>query len=473
MVFVGADTVWKLKKAVALSFLDFSTVAAREKFCRRELELNRASAPGLYRDVVPVTRGVLGGLTLGGGTPVDWVLRMARVPEPDLLDNIVRRGGFDSNLQDAVADAVADYHRKLAPVHGQRASARLRAVVQGNVEAANRAGIDPTRIVIWRRAIEARIEAIAGWLDLRQQQGFVRRGHGDLHLGNLCLWHGRPVPFDALEFDEDLATIDLGYDLAFLLMDVECKLGRPAANRVLNRYIARTGDAALLHGLPVFLSLRAMVRSHIAANRQNVAEAQNYLDRAQGFLAAAVPVVVAVGGLPGAGKSTLARALAPELGPSPGALIVRSDEIRKRLNGVAPEQKLPPSAYDTPANLQVFNEILLETTVAAHCGHAVVIDATLIDPAQQAALARIAVAAGISFVGLFLVAPIAVLEARIEARQHDASDATVEVLHRFAAEKPPLGWHRIAAERADCALAAAREAIAGRRSHQARDVLES
>ena len=123
------------------------------------------------------------------------------------------------------------------------------------------------------------------WLAQRARDGFVRRAHGDLHLGNLCLWQGRPVPFDALEFDEAMATIDLGYDLAFLLMDLDRRVSRAAANRVLNRYVARTGDAALTRGLPVFLSLRAMVRAHVEAKRGNAEMAARYLARGRGLSA--------------------------------------------------------------------------------------------------------------------------------------------------------------------------------------------
>jgi uncharacterized protein len=137
----------------------------------------------------------------------------------------------------------------------------MRAVAQGNAIAARDAGLPDDRVHAWLTAITARIAEIAPWLSTRAANGFVRRAHGDLHLGNLCLWRGRPVPFDAIEFDEAMATIDLGYDLAFLLMDLDHRVVRGAANRVLNRYVARTGDAALTRGLPVFLSMRAMIRA--------------------------------------------------------------------------------------------------------------------------------------------------------------------------------------------------------------------
>jgi hypothetical protein len=464
LVFLGPDTVWKLKKAVRLSFLDFSSLAARRRFCLRELELNGPAAPGLYRDVVPVVRGAEGGLTFGGerdaDRALDWVLRMARVPEGDFLDVIAEQGELAPALLDATADAVATYHHALPPAGVMRASDGVRGTIAGNARAALAAGLEPDSVAAWESEIVARLEPIAGWLDARGQAGFVRRAHGDLHLGNLCLWQGRPVPFDALEFDEALATIDLGYDLAFLLMDIEHRVGRPAANRVLNRYVARTGDAALVRGLPVFLSLRAMVRAHVEATRGRTVPAHGYLESALAYLRPAKALIVGVGGLQGTGKSTLARALAPELGPAPGALIPRSDEVRKRLHAVAPEAKLPVAAYSAAASAAVFAELIAEARIAAEAGHAVVADATFLDPAHRAALRDAALAAGVPFLGLWLCAPLEVLEARVGARSGDASDATVAVLRAAAAAAGEVkDWLAVPALDVGMMLAAAREAV--------------
>jgi hypothetical protein len=301
---------------------------------------------------------------------------------------------------------------------------------------------------------------MAPWLTRRERDGFVRRAHGDLHLGNLCLWEGRPVPFDALEFDEAMATIDLGYDLAFLLMDLDQRVSRAAANRVLNRYVARTGDAALTHGLPVFLSLRAMIRAHVEAKRGHAAVAASYLTAASGYLRPERPIVLAIGGLPGTGKTTLARALAPKLGAAPGALVLRSDEIRKRQHGVPPEQRLPQPAYSDPASEAVFAELAGLAGETARGGHAAIADATFIDPRHRAMLADAARSARVRFVGLWLRAPLPELEARIGARRHDASDATVAVLHAASQSDPgPGDWIVIDADEPAATEARARRAI--------------
>jgi hypothetical protein len=441
-VYVGRDTAWKLKKAVALGFLDFSAVEDRERFCRRELALNAPAAPALYRDVVPITRGPDGAPRLGGeGPALDWVLRMAPVPAGDFLDAVAARGALTPALLDATADAVAALHAAAEPAETD-APAVMAAILEGNVPSALRAGLDPARVEAWAAAARAELARVAPVLAARAAAGFVRRGHGDLHLGNLVLLEGRPTPFDALEFDEALARIDVGYDLAFLLMDLDLRVGRGAANRVLNRYVARTGDAGLVAGLPLWLSLRAMVRAHVEAARGRDAGA--LLAAAQAHLVPAAPRLVAIGGLQGTGKSTLARALAPAMGRCPGALVLRTDEARKRRFGTAPEVPLPRESYAPAVSAAVHDEILAMAAAALAGGQAVVLDAVFLDPAVRARAEAVARGAGIAFDGLWLEAPLEVLRARVAARAGDASDADEAVLLRAAAVDPgPISWQRI------------------------------
>lgn len=440
-VYVGRDTAWKMKKAVALGFLDFTGLADRERFCRRELELNRPHAPGIYRDVVALTRGPGGALREGGtGPSVEWVLRMAPIPAEDFLDRVAPTPA----LLDAIADAVAAMHAAAARAEVD-APAAMSAILEGNVPSARRAGLDAARVEAWAGAAREELARIAPVLAARAAAGFVRRCHGDLHLGNLCLWEGRPTLFDALEFDEALGRIDVGYDLAFLLMDLDLRHGRAAANRVLNRYVARSGDAGLVAGLPFWLSMRAMIRAHVEAARGRPWGA--LLDAAEAHLRPSPVRMVAVGGLQGTGKSTLARALAPVLGRCPGALILRTDEVRKRRFGLAPEQRLPPDAYAEDVSRAVHDTLFAMARSALAAGQSVVADAVFLDPAQRAAAEAAAHAAGVRFDGLWLEAPLPVLRARLAERRGDASDADEAVLLRAAAVDPgPLAWHRIAAE---------------------------
>jgi len=438
-IFRSADTVWKLKKAVSLGFLDFTALADRRHFLDRELGLNAAAAPGLYRDVIPITRTAKG-LALGGDSePVDYVLRMARVPEPDFLDAMAAAGRLDPPLLTAIADAVVALHQALPAIPDRRPSEhhRLQKVIDGNRAAGLAAGLPAEAVAAWHATATALLARLAAHLDARAPA--IRRCHGDLHLGNLLLWHGKPAAFDALEFNEDLATIDPGYDLAFLLMDLDLKLSRAAANIVLNRYLAQTGDLGLLAPLSLFLSLRAFIRAHVEAKRGR--DAAPLLDAAQRYLMPARPVVVAVGGLQGTGKSTLARAIAPHLGAAPGALILRSDEIRKRRAGIRPDQRLPPDAYTPQSSAETQTAMLEALRTAIAAGHSVILDATFLDPAARHAAAH---AAEAPFLGIWLHADIAILEARIMARRNDASDATIAVLHAAAAHlDPPPDWLRL------------------------------
>jgi predicted kinase len=267
---------------------------------------------------------------------------------------------------------------------------------------------------------------------------------------------GRVTPFDALEFDEALATIDTGYDLAFLLMDLDHRVGRAAANRVLNRYVARSGDAGLTAALPLWLSLRAMIRAHVVAKARGVASGLPYLARAEAILAPPSPRLVAVGGLQGTGKSRLARALAPGLGAAPGALVLRSDEIRKRCAGVAPEERLPASAYAPEASIAVFRELAELAAEVLRGGHAVIADAAFLRPEERAAIE--AARGEAPFTGFWLEAPLDVLRARVVGRRGDASDADAAVLEAAAArDHGPVTWQRLDA--AADPVPAAREAL--------------
>jgi predicted kinase len=329
-------------------------------------------------------------------------------------------------------------------------------VLAGNLRAARAAGLPEATIAPLAAQFQAALVRSAPLLAARAAEGRIRRCHGDLHLGNLCLWQGKPTPFDALEFDEALARIDTGYDLAFLLMDLDRQAGRAAANRVLNRYLARSGDYGVLGPLPLWLALRALVRAHVQAARGR--DGVPLLKAAAAYLAPASPRLIAVGGLQGTGKSTLARGLAPALGPAPGALLLRSDELRKRRFGLAPEEPLPPEAYTEAVSTATHEELFTIAEAALRQGHAVALDAMFLDVQYRLRAAEIAARVGVPFQGFWLEAPIEILKSRILARRGDASDATIAVLERAAQADPgPIDWRRLDA--AGDALAAARKAL--------------
>lgn len=444
-VFVGRERVLKLRKAVSLGFLDFSRPEARRHFAERELALNAPAAPGLYRAVHGIAPGADRLLSADDPEATEWVVEMAPVPPGLFLDDIAARGGLGEAMQDALGDAAVDLRRSYAAVPPIDAPAAFAALLRTNARAALGAGLPAAPVLAWRRAAGRWLRRLAPVLRARAAAGRVLRCHGDLHLGNMLLWQGRPTAFDALEFDEALATIDTGYDLAFLLADLLRRCGRAAACRVLGRAVAVGNDAGLVAALPLWLSTRAMIRAHCFARMEGRGdEARGFLADAGAYLSPPPPRLVAVGGLPGTGKTRLGRALASLFGAAPGALHLRSDTIRKRLAGVAPESPLPPGCYTEAASDAVHATLFAEAAEALRGGHSVLADAAFLHPARRAGIEAVAREAGVPFTGLWLEAPLALLRDRVAARRGDASDATVAVLEHAASR--PLGaiaWARI------------------------------
>jgi predicted kinase len=287
----------------------------------------------------------------------------------------------------------------------------------------------------------------------RGEAGFTRRCHGDLHLSNIVLIEDEPTLFDAVEFSDEIASGDVFYDLAFLLMDLEERGLRASANRLFNRYLALEAPEALtgLAALPLFLSLRAAIRAKVEATgaerleeekrNQARALARRYFDRAVEFLRYRPPGLVVIGGLSGVGKSALAGALAPELGRAPGALWLRSDLERKAIFAVEETVHLPASAYAADVTREVYRRLIDKARIALRAGQAVLLDATFATAAERWGAAGAAAEVGVAFAGLFLDAPLATRLERIGSRRADASDADADVARRQKSE--PLrerGW---------------------------------
>jgi predicted kinase len=307
---------------------------------------------------------------------------------------------------------------------------------------------------------------------LRRKTGYVRECHGDLHLGNIVLWAGRPTLFDAIEFSEELACIDVMYDLAFLLMDLWHRALPQHANTVLNTYLGVTRDFDGLAALPLFLSCRAAIRAKTTATaaalqvdsgrqREMTIRAREYLALAGHLLQPHSPTLVAIGGLSGSGKSTLARALAPSIGAVPGAVLLRSDEVRKRLWGVTPLTKLGAAAYTPDMSTRVYETLAGDAEAVARTGHSVVVDAVFARAADRLAIERAARAAGVAFAAVWLDAPERILVERITARGPDVSDADAEIVRMQCAQSAgDVRWSSVAADAdRDQVLAGARASL--------------
>ena len=441
-VFLAGERVYKVKRAVKFPFLDFSTVEKRKAACEAELEVNRAFAPKLYRAVVPITREPDGRLALDGkGEPVEWAVEMRRFDENATLDRLAQRG-IDPALADALARAVAAAHAGAPVVQAEPWLDALGDFIAQNDAAFREAGevFSARKAAALTRNSRAALDRLKPLLRERGKQGLVRRGHGDLHLGNIALIDGLPVLFDAVEFDPLVAAGDVLYDLAFLLMDLTERGLRHAANIVLNRYLAETRRAAdldALAALPLFMSVRAAIRAKVtaarleggSAKRDAIAKtAATYFDLACSLIDPPAPRLIAVGGLSGTGKSALARALAQDFPPAPGAVHLRSDVERKALFGAAETERLPAEAYSSEAGARVHASLYDKTRRIIAAGHSALVDAVFARGLERAQLAAIAAASGARFHGLFLVADLATRLARVSSRRGDASDADEKVV---------------------------------------------
>lgn len=443
-VFLCGNVALKLKRDVLYDYLDQSTPALRHALLKRELALNAATAPMIYRDVLAVTRATDGGLCLGGtGKTVDWVLRMHRFPAGCEMLQVAACGKLTRDVASALGRTIHDFHTR-CPRHHAKGDALMGEILDelervlrpfdsmldgtalGSFLPLARRHLDLLSTLLRDRAGRGAAEGATG--------GHVRRVHGDLHLRNLLLIDGQPVLFDALEFDDRLATCDVLYDLAFLVMDLCHRSLHGAANATLGAYLlaAAGSEDAGLSALPLFLSVRAAIRAMVvlqtdqATGRSgaNTKEARRYLSQALHALRPASPVVIAIGGMSGTGKTVLAHTLAPRIGACPGAVHLRTDTERKP-DGTG---HADAAAYSPQARGAVYDRMLARAETLIRAGHSVILDATFLDPAWRAAASDMAKRWAVPFHGLWLTAHPAILIRRVTARTQDASDADAAVV---------------------------------------------
>ncbi len=476
MVFLAGERALKIKRAVRFPFLDYSTLRLRRAACDAELRVNRALAPQIYRRVVAITRDRCGKFTLDGSGPIaEWAVEMQRFDPDQTFDRIADREGIDEPTARALADAVLAAHARAPAMPADPWLTALHDYLRQNEEAfAQRADLfDAAATRTLTRRSFAALETLQPLLRQRGRDGFIRRLHGDLHLGNIVRLDGAPVLFDAIEFDQWVATGDVLYDLAFLLMDLWARDLPLAANRIFNRYLQHAREPShldALAALPLFLSLRAAIRAKVTAARLTgeqaddakiAAQAKRYFRLACNFIAPRKPVLVAVGGLSGTGKSLLARSLCADIGPAPGAVLLRSDIARKNLYAVPETQRLPATAYTSKTTRRVYEGLAEQAGRALAAGHAVLVDAVFAQPQERAQIEAVAADHACGHLGLFLDADLATRMARVSGRTGDASDADATVAQRQSTyDLGRLTWRRIdASGTPNDTLTAARAAL--------------
>ena len=459
VVFLAGPRAYKLKRAVRYDYLDFGTVERRRTMCEAEVRVNRRTAAGLYLGALPISETPDGKLHLGAdGTPIEWVVEMARFDQENLLDRRAESGRLPIHLMPPLGEAIAAFHAHACSRLQCGGWEAMRRVVDGNAAAfaADAAGVvdaERSRQLTYHTHVAAG-EASA-LLDARRDQGFVRECHGDLHLRNVVLLDGQPTLFDAIEFNDEIACVDVLYDLAFLLMDLWRRQLHAHANAVWNSYLAATADFGGLPLMPLFLSCRAAIRAKTSATaatlqadddrRQQLRlQAREYVELAEQLLQPPPSSVIAIGGLSGSGKSTLARSLAPLAGPAPGAVVLRTDAIRRELLKATATEYLGPEAYTPDLSQRVYAKMAERADIIARSGHTVVADAVFAREADRDAIRHVAAAAGVPFVGLWLEASQPILTARVEAREKDISDADADVVREQVVRGTGIvQWHRL------------------------------
>ncbi|WP_257168558.1 bifunctional aminoglycoside phosphotransferase/ATP-binding protein [Bradyrhizobium sp. SRS-191] len=444
-VFLFSDRALKVKRAIQLPFLDYSTLALRKAACEKELEINRPFAPDIYRRVVAITKAPNGTFAIDeAGDPIEYAVEMRRFDDSQTLDHLAEHAQMNADLADHLAETIAASHQAAAKVTDSAWIDSVPRWIDASITSFEASRRFPAGEIAELHALcRSAFLRLKPLLERRAANGNVRRCHGDLHLANIVMIDGKPVLFDAIEFDDRIATIDVLYDLAFPLMDLLHFKLAVAANHLLNRYllVAEPEQTDGLAALPLFLAMRAAIRAQVflAKLDRGAAEhsdphlsttfeiAKSYFQLARRLIQPAAPMMVAVGGLSGTGKSALARALAPELAPIPGAIVLRSDVLRKQLFGVSPSERLPTTAYTPESSARVYHELMNQAAQVLAQGFTVIVDAVFAREAERQAIQQLANRLQVPFAGLFLVADLRVRQERIQRRVNDASDATAEV----------------------------------------------
>lgn len=454
VIFLAGERAYKMKRAVSLPYADFSTPELRLATCLKELDLNSRTAPELYLGARRITRKEDGGLEFDGeGDLVDAVVEMKRFDQSALLDRMAQAGTLTPGLMTETARAILRFHQDVPVVHTGGGAANIQDVLD-----INRAGFATSHVFT-----EAEVEAFdasfrvalarhAPLLDRRETAGKVRRCHGDLHLRNICLLGGKPRLFDCIEFNDRIATIDILYDLAFLLMDLWHRGFPELANLVANRYLDGADDEDGFSLLSFFMAIRAAVRTHVTATQAEesddaseklAGEAHAYFTLASKLLEEHPARLIAIGGLSGSGKTTIAEALAAYVGAPPGARIVESDRIRKAMHGVPAEARLSETAYRPEVSERVYAEMARRTGLILASGGSVVADAVFDREADRERIERAATEQGLPFLGVWLDAAPDTLRRRVERRKSGPSDATVDILTRqLQRDTGIIAWRR-------------------------------
>ena len=456
-VLLAGDHAYKIKKPLNLGFLDFSTLEKRRACCAAELEINRALAPGIYRDVMTI-RGTRDDPHLGGAGPVlDYAVHMQRFDPEQQLDRLLARDQLPLDAMDELAAKVAHFHESAPPADqesGYGAPDRALAPMLANFEVleryADRFNEGPRRLAAlesWTRETGARLAPV---LHERRERGFIRACHGDMHLGNMVYVDAegsgrRLVIFDGIEFSPELRWIDVMSEVAFLTMDLHARNAPAHAHRFLNLYLERRGDFDGLEVLAFYQVYRALVRAKVhaihaaepglsGAERASCeAEVDHYLALATRLCARGQPGLVLMHGVSGSGKTHISTEILQRL----GGIRLRTDVERKRMIGLAPDarptREQEAALYGPKGIERVYDWLLQQTEALLRQGRRVIVDGTFLTRERRRPFQALARKLEVPGAVVVCTADPDILRRRLTARTQsdvDASDAGIAVMRR-------------------------------------------
>ncbi|HEY9617097.1 MAG TPA: AAA family ATPase [Microcoleaceae cyanobacterium] len=447
-VLLTGDFAYKVKKPVNFGFLDFSTLEKRHHFCNEELRLNQRGAAELYLAVLPIVQVGEQFQLDGVGEAVEYVVKMRQFPQSALFTEVYDRGELTESLLEQLAQELAEFHRKAAIndyIRRFGEVAQIRQAIDENYEqtqtyigrAQTQAQFDETRHYTDRLFAEQN-----GLFEQRIQQNWIRECHGDVHLRNIALWQNQIYLFDCIEFNESFRFVDVMFDIAYIIMDLDVRDRRDLSNRFMNAYVEQMGDWEGLQVLPLYLSRQSYVRAKVtsfllddpsidAAAKQDITEsAARYYRLAWEYTQPREGRLILMSGLSGSGKSTLARQLAAQM----GGVHLRSDAVRKHLAGIPLAAAGKDDLYSPEMTQRTYDRLLQLGVTLAKQGYTVILDAKYDRQALRQPAIEQAEAHRLPLQIIHCTAPIEVLQDRLRQRQGDISDANVDVLLKQAME---------------------------------------
>lgn len=466
-IILTGDYAYKIKKPVDFGFLDFSSLEKRRHYCEEELRLNQRFAEKLYLDVVTITGSVDQPYINGEGEVLEYAVKMTQFPSESLLSTLLDRGDLRETHIDRLATNIASFHLQTKVAETDSTFGTLSAVVQPVQENYRqiRQQIKQVGLVTQLNEIEEwsahALENLQTVLIDRKENGFIRECHGDLHLGNITLWNEEIIPFDCIEFNENLRWIDVLSEIAFLVMDLDDHLRPDLARRLLNKYLELNGDYSSIGILQYYKVYRAMVRAKVYSLRlgqddmsqQEIesvhSEVENYTALASHYITDSQPLLIIMHGFSGSGKTTISQFILEAL----PAIRIRSDIERKRLfqdsttdNTIAGDNgetssEINEGIYSGDSTMMTYDHLRCLSEDIILSGMSVIVDAAFLHADQRKRFSQLASLLNVPFRIIDCRAEHTILEQRITERRKygsDASEATLDVLFHQQENHDPL-----------------------------------